>query len=470
MRRRANRLTDVFDLGFSQTEVDFVIPDLGQDLRLAIDPFLLFKSRDDGYRSAHDLILSVFNETIRRFGHGDEAGARRLVNFPEVNEIGFGYSEAGIRGSGLGQFLNELVLQTLAETPALVERGVRHVEELQLVSVGIGPDRISDLAANILKSFLISYTQHQAAMWKIPTEKDVAVHNVFKPESFEWEDGYYQLPRNPLSTAGRAILLVPRRIVRTLPWINFEDYQRLEFGSYLRAKEVRRVLPKKPREPALSKNEIVAVTRREIRRIDHYVDAKERDRHRADPELPGISLADWCGRSEKLRTELQTHPSGESAAAGYQDLMFRVFNFLFEPDLIEGRTQVRTVHGTQIRDLIYTNDSDKPFWTFIRTQHGGLSVVVELKNKDRLDIEDVDQIASYLGDPMGYFGILVSREPMSSARRLTAMTWYNKGSPHRVIVSLADVDVTRMLEMKCAGKDPSVLVRQAYQDFLSKMQ
>jgi|GEM_PF-3254122 len=36
-------------------------------------------------------------------------------------------------------------------SPSLLKRGVRHVEEMQLFSVGIGPDRVSDIIANLPK-------------------------------------------------------------------------------------------------------------------------------------------------------------------------------------------------------------------------------------------------------------------------------------------------------------------------------
>lgn len=469
-RTGPSKLNEVFDLPFSQTDVDFVIPDLTQDLRLAIDPFLLFKSRSPEYVAAHDSILAVFNEAILRFGRSDVTGASDLIHFPEVNEIGFGYTKGGIGGSGLGTHLNELVLQTLGASPALVERGVRHVEEMQLVSLGIGPDRVSDIAANILKQFLITYTQQQAELWKIPVEKGVPVHNVFDFEAQKWVDGYYDLPLNSASEPARAILLVPRRIVRTLPWINFEDYQRLEFGLFLRAKEIRRVLKKGPSSARPRKEEIVAVTRREVHRIDHYVDAKERDAARAQPEPLGPEAAEICEHSDHLTRRLQDLAPGPAGATEYQDLMFIILNFLFEPDLIEGIPQNRTEHGTEIRDIIYTNDSDKPFWDFVRNKHGNLSVVFELKNTEELDNDDINQLAGYLGDAIGYVGLLLSRLSWEDKRRLKAMSWYNKGSPHRVIVHLSDEQVIRMLQMKCAGKDPTAIVRLAYQDFMAKLQ
>ena len=415
-------LNDAFDLGFSQADVDFVVPDLGRDLRLAIDPFLLYKSRQPELREQHDRLLSLFNDAIHSFGRGDVERASRLIQFPEVNEVGFGYSTEGHRGSGLGDYLNALVLETLAASPELVERGVRHVEEMQLVSLGIGADRVSDIAANCLKEFLIKYTQEQSELWGIPLERNVGVPNVFDFASREWVDGYYDLPVNKQTDPPLAILLVPRMLVRLLPWINFDDYQRLEFGTYLRAKEMRKVLSKPIQGRRPPKREIVAITRKEIERIDHYVDYKEKTAKDAEPLRLLAATEEICSQSDALIRELRELEPGRGQAEAYQDLLFRVFNFLFEPDLVDGRPQVRSEHGTVIRDLLYTNDSDKPFWDFIRNKHGNLTVVFELKNKKAIAGADVDQVARYLGDPLGYFGILAAREPWSDARRRSAIT------------------------------------------------
>ena len=41
----------------TQSEVDFVIPRLGIDIPLGIDPFLLYKSRNPTFSQLHDIIL-----------------------------------------------------------------------------------------------------------------------------------------------------------------------------------------------------------------------------------------------------------------------------------------------------------------------------------------------------------------------------------------------------------------------------
>ena len=115
--------------GISPYDVDFVIPLKGVDIPLGIDPFLLFKSRDPEYRELHGLVLNVFNAGIAAVRAGDTSRARSILTFPEVPEIGLGYTQRSRRGSGVGTRLTDLIIDTLSGSPQLVERGVRHVEE-----------------------------------------------------------------------------------------------------------------------------------------------------------------------------------------------------------------------------------------------------------------------------------------------------------------------------------------------------
>src|SRR5438105_6155213 len=120
-------LTESFGLSFTQSEVDFVIPNLTADLPLCIDPFLLYKSKDESLRRLHQNLLSIFNQGVQYYREGRRKDLDRLIDFPEVDAIGFGYSEGRIKGSGLGDQLNQLLTETLAASEPLQERGLRHI-------------------------------------------------------------------------------------------------------------------------------------------------------------------------------------------------------------------------------------------------------------------------------------------------------------------------------------------------------
>src|SRR6266496_2443100 len=95
--RRAPWLPNV-----SQYEVDFVIPRLGVDVPVGIDPFLLYKSRDSEYRQLHESLIDAFNVGLDAVRRNVLTEARTLFDFPEVSAIGLGYTEKSKRGSGVG--------------------------------------------------------------------------------------------------------------------------------------------------------------------------------------------------------------------------------------------------------------------------------------------------------------------------------------------------------------------------------
>ncbi len=458
--------------GVSQFEVDFVIPRVGVELALGIDPFLLFKSRDPILSKLHSFILSAFNRGLELIRKGQTDDAQRLFDFPEVSEIGLGYTKKGKRGSGVGEYLSQLITETLAESPSLLERGVRHIEEMQLVSIGIGPDRVSDIAANLLKQFLIGYTQKQCELWKIPVSSGIPICHIFDTENFIWRDSYVDVPVSPYDKS--PILLVPRRIVRTLPWINYDDFFRMEFAAYLRAKRVRGRLKNKTqvvlRSPEIDKEKVVQVARAEIERVDRYVSAKEATASAAQPSLTYLNVNGTCPESESLKQQLSRLQPGNKDAIAYQRLVLEILNFLFNPELIDGDLEVRTVDGTERRDVIFTNDSDQSFWSYLRAEHSSIFLMFETKNTETLENVHLNQAATYLGDRLGRLGFIVTRRPLEEPQQKKAFSIYNDSQPRKIVLILSDKDFVAMLDMRCEGKDPMRYLQKLYRSFRTSVQ
>jgi len=458
--------------GISQFEVDFVIPRIGVDLPMGIDPFLLFKSRDSELAQLHSIILQTFNEGIALIRNGKLSHVRQLFDFPEASEVGFGYTQKSKRGAGVGTYLSELIIETLLDSPSLLERGIRHIEELQLVSLGIGPDRISDISANLIKQFLIEYTQRQSQLWNLPLRAQVPIQHVFDPQSGAWHDGYFDLPRSPFDDS--PILLVPRRIVRTLPWINYDEYFRLEFSSYLRAKRVRqrlkpRVTLERKTVPA-AKKDVVQISRSEIERVDRYVNKKEAAAADAQPTLSYLDSAKTCPESEKLKAKMRALKVGKDHATEYQYLVLEILNFLFNPELIDGEPEVRTIDGTERRDILFTNDSDRSFWTYLRAEHSAIILMFETKNTKEVTNIHLNQTGTYLGDRIGRLGFIVTRKPLEEAHQRKAFSIYNDSNPRKIILVLSDIDIESMLEMKCNGEDPMRFLQKLYRSFRTSVQ
>lgn len=449
--------------GVNQFDVDFVIPRVGVDIPVGIDPFLLFKSRDSSLVALHDFLLSYFSLGVEAIRKGDVDSARRILDFPEVRELGFGYSMSSKRGSGVGDHLAGLIIDTITGSPAIRERGLRHLEELQLLSVGIGPDRLSDITANILKPFLIAYTQRQCELWDLALTPSVPVHHVLDHGSLGWFDDYFDLPTSPIDQ--EPILLVPRRIVRSLPWINYDDYVRTEFAAYLRAKRSSRRSTSR-----ISKSDIVAVSRRETDRVDRYVAKKEATADQAQPSAEYLGDADECAQAAALRSMLDSVPPGREAANRYQRVALEILNFLFLPELIDGRMEERTLDGTERRDIIFTNDSDLTFWSYLRQEHSSFLLMFEVKNKETISNQDIAQTATYLGDRLGRLGVIVTRSPVETAQLKKAFSVFNDSNPRKVILFVSDQDLVSMLDMRCEGAEPMRHMQRLYRAFRSSVQ
>ena len=466
-------LSEGFGVAVSQAEADFVVPNLAADIPVCIDPFLLYKSRDPTLRELHQQLLGIFQHAFRLHDAGDRAGLDRLVAFPEVNEIGFGYTQRGIHGSGLGWHLNQLLADLLEASDAVRKRGIRHVEELQLLSVGVGADRISDIAANALKRPLVEYTQQQAGLWSIPLRSNVPLAHYFDAADMEWRDGYFDLPINPIS--GRPLLLVPRRVVRLLPWINYNDFYTTDAQLLLPPR------PRLPRYPGmarerrleLAKQDMVAKVRESPSVLEQYVSRKERDASSAQPLLAAEPEGGQLRASaEELLARLEGTPTGTAAASAYQHLVYEVLNFLFEPDLTGGEMEVSTYLGTERRDILYWNEAERSFWAYERLTYMSPLVMFECKNVTELETDHVNQTATYLGARLGMLGFVVTRNSASDALLRKTYSVYNDSPsvPRKTILVISDSDLRTMIGERANGASPTATIQQMYRRFRSRVQ
>lgn len=416
-------------------------------------------------------MIEAFNAGLAAIRRNTVAEAERIFDFPEVSAIGLGYTQGSKRGSGVGTHLTDLVIETLAGSPALQERGIRHVEEMQLVSAGIGPDRVSDIAANLLKRFLIEYTQRQCAIWNLPLKSGVPITHIYDPRSQSWEDSYEDLPVSPVD--GSPILLVPRRLVRFLPWINYDDFLRTEFRAYLDARRgSRRRYGVRGADVAQgrSKTEVVTITRTDVGLVERYVRSREQQSASAQPAFDYID-EDVCREAEGLKCRLAAIPAGREHAAEYHRLVLEILNYLFNPELIDGEPEVRTVEGTERRDIIFTNDSDESFWQYVRTEHAGILVMFEAKNKGDLELADINQTATYLGDRIGRLGVIVTRRaPPEAIQRKVFSVWNDSGPGRKVILTLSDDDLRDLLDLRCRNGSPTKWMQKHYRSFRTAVQ
>jgi hypothetical protein len=134
------------------------------DLPLFIDPFLLFNSANPTYQALHTQIIDYLRFLRSK---ADLTLDQHLIatwyQFGEVKQNWLGFTDGGNSGHGLGRgfavalhgalttLLDNLGSETATEST--------HLEKLALVRAGIGRDTISDFTTNLIKHFLLDYTQ-----------------------------------------------------------------------------------------------------------------------------------------------------------------------------------------------------------------------------------------------------------------------------------------------------------------------
>jgi hypothetical protein len=244
---------------------------------------------------------------------------------------------------------------------------------------------------------------------------------------------------------------------------------KLEFAPYLRAQALKKKISAAPAS-RLEKKEVIAITRSEFDRVTKYIKIKEETAADAQPSQTFLAAEEVSPASDALAAKLRAIPTGAADAANYQRTILEILNFLFEPELIDGELEVRTIDGTERRDIIFTNDSDSTFWTYIRNEHSSLYLMFEAKNSESISNSDLNQTATYLGDRLGRLGFVVTRNQPGEAQMRKAFSIYNDSHPRKIILFLADSDFFVLLRQKGKGGNPMKYIQDLYRTFRTTVQ
>lgn len=266
------------------------------DLPLFIDPFLLFNSSKKEYQDLHEGIIGYLaflkQKAVKQsLSEGD---INNLYRFKEVKQNWLGFSIEGNKGSALGEKFARGLYKNLHRIFSNFGEEVitksSHLEKLCLIQEGVGKDNISDFATNLIKEFLLEYTQ-KFALKNIDSSKlkKFRVTRVkFNYETEMWQEATYTLP----NFGGDYVLLTPKEILtKDEAWINkkdlFEEYDHIPYSisnEQIRSgvnnyfeKCLKGVIGDDKRKPTKKeKNEAILKTIREYPDlIDYFIKFKE---------------------------------------------------------------------------------------------------------------------------------------------------------------------------------------------------
>jgi len=285
---------------------------LSSDLPLFIDPFLLFASEKEEYKTLHN---NVVNHLLILKDYAIENNGKNvdvnLFRFPEIKQNWLGLAKYGNGGKGLGlRFAIGAIsafngfYSTFGEEVITEES---HIEKLTLLNSGVGKDFISDFTTNLIFEYLLEYTQSFAIEFLEEHQvTEFSIRCKFDSKTKTWQPKTFKLPYFFREEDGDFIILTPldiltvddaiinnsdfvsnfRRVTRSLE----NDSLRNAINDFFRS-----VLPKRPTR----KNEYEAFLKT-INKFPDLVDFYIKFKEDKKTEITAVSKE----RIEEIRTKL----------------------------------------------------------------------------------------------------------------------------------------------------------------------
>lgn len=444
------RLSDYYNIPLLQSEVDFAIPFMDEDIPLYVDPFLMWKSPSQMDNVLHDGVLNAFNNLGRMFLNGNhDAAISNLVFLSECDEVGLGLSKTR-KGRPISSSVAKDILELFKEIPQVEQYGFKHFEQIQLLVDQISKDRISDIACSSIKSFLIDYTIDQCSKYGIPFQSVEVFRYDYKQGKVIKEA--VKLPMNEENK--EPVLFVPKRWLRFTPWLNYDDY----FNNYL-IKDI-----EKEYDGTKNRIEVLKYNRENFDMVERYISLKEADRGNCenDPLFSKISVESARRKVSGIKS-LSTGKA-DNADKKYEDLMGQVLTSFLYPHLDFAAMQSRIESGSQIRDLIFYNNISTDFLKEIYDTYDCKQIVVELKNVQSVEREHINQLNRYMTSTFGRFGIIFTRnKPSKPILQNTIDLW---SSDRRCILIMDDKDL-ELMESTNRNKQrlPIEVIKKKYVEF-----
>lgn len=306
---------------------------LYSDLPLFIDPFLLYASDKTEYRELHQSILNylAFIKRNASVAQKNDGLLRHWFVFSEVKQNWLGYSKTGNAGRGLNihfaRHISTVIQQIYEELGHETKTDSSHVEELALFGCGVGKDSISDFTTNLIKGYLLEFTQTFAvAHLRENQRRNISVKRAyFNERTQRWESRTYNLPYYH----GDYVLLTPKDILtKDDTWMNnsdmldrFDDIRAALSNVELRDLIGRRYIELLAQVESRKQAEINAVKRKVFdefpEMVEQYISMREDRKEEAKSQsllnvqeiedIFNAQIKEWLASSEEARV-LYTMP------------------------------------------------------------------------------------------------------------------------------------------------------------------
>lgn len=457
------KISEIFKLNKSQYELDFVDIDIDKDMSLFLDPYFISKTEFPLAEEAYSTLKDYFNYLLLLLRKGKIQEAKECFSFlGESNELCLGMSRNKPSGKGMGPSDADKIFKSLIDSKAYQTGLMEDIEDFRIFVPNVDKDKVSDMAANIIRKHLIIYTQEQCTLWGIPLQEGVPSGYFWNKELREWTNEYTRM----LIADGKKIILVPKRLVSYSKEYTDEKYMQHYVLNFLQSEHLRlqssivreRV---KSKEQYVTKKDARAIEESEGRvdkkwlaafTLEHpevFAEFKKKSISRitaiSNQDLDGISIKDVLAYLKKYLIEI---PQGKESATDYHRTVVGIMELLFYPFLAHPNIEEEIHEGRKRIDITFDNCAESGFFYRLPTSYNVPSrfIIVECKNYSR-DIKnpELDQLAGRFSPNRGQFGIAACRsiEDMD----LFMNRCIDTAKDHRgYIIPLVDEDFIMMLD------------------------
>ncbi|MGY0693841.1 hypothetical protein ACW2QC_13815 [Virgibacillus sp. FSP13] len=469
------KISEIFNLGVEQIQLDFIDIDTDRDYPLYLDPFLI-STRNDAWSVEVDRAIKNFFSKVSGFIRNlDYEKAIELFQFmSEPKETCLGISSTGTNnGRGIGKGNATEIIQEIIRSKAVETGVVQNIEDIIIFVDDIDKDKLSDMTTNIIRKHLIDYTREQCNIWGIPLKRDISLP-YWNPIEEDWDTSSQEL----LFINGREFLLVPKAIISYISEYNAQKYgwhfvvtnerdkqlkrktQLVKYRKYKNGKESY-YLPKKDIDNQIK--EQISSGEFESRKdyLRKYTENKPElfDRFREsrpskvkpvsnDEMMEFTGFVDIDEIVDALIINLKNIPVGTKSASEYHKFIKSILEILFNPHLNNPTMEEKLHQGRKRVDIVMNNIANSGFFNRLHDINKIFCpyVFIECKNygKDVANPE-IDQLSGRFGFNKGKFGILMCRT-IKDKKLLYQRCSDTYKDDRGLIIPLDDNDIISLLE------------------------
>lgn len=470
--REQVRFSDFFGIKSAQSQLDFVDIPLNTDINLYVDPYALHVSQVDWLRTCGDLVANYFQLLIDALRSHDEAKTLHMLsNLKEPNETRLGQSKGRAAGRGWGKVQSRELYNVLSKSKAVSSGRLKDLGDFELLIPGIGNDKISDLAINVIRSELVDYTQEQCDLYGVETEK-VPAGNYWNPTEERWEGHFADLP----VYEGEGLLLVPKIAVRRRLVPDYQEYYTRHVLPFLETEHINAgsalVHTLKNGNPKVYKSDLRAKYKISKDLLFSFSEENPSVLSAYKKTLPDkaaqvianetIESEQQFGRLINKNDQvaaLANIPTGPGGATTYQNFIVGAFQELFYPALTRPTKEQAVDNGRKRIDIFFHNSADSGFFAKLIHLHRYHApyISVECKNYST-DIEnpEIDQLLGRLNRKRGYVGILTCRHIADRKLLLKRCRDIVNNNDKHLVMVLDDQDLSALFNLIAKGEKKKI--------------